>query len=533
MEGVQSDMATNMGMSIRSPYRAPTTHSEAFAHQPHSVCFRHPAIPSAQGNLLMILDGNDNAQGYLHHETARLACAIIAGNRWDGYLATSPTAPATDLPPHGLLTDEEYYFIVPYPTTPVMDSDSSASHQGASENPDPPQPTLPPGPYHYPVVPTFAEWVFPSGKLPGAWGTMAKRRPGVASTSDTTRSRDQSCRMTEAVEETDVAHIVPLAEEPWFTRNDMVRYGNKHASLRPGINDDANTMLLRADLHRSFDRRRFIFLPKKPGAIVTHVLESESLRDIYHNVQLNTTYIAPEYFFARFAWTILPLLKPFLARGQPRLLLIEGQPRWATSTECSDLADSPPKSRTASPTKKSRSRSKRTRADMEDELDSASHDSDYGPEPDYTHSYHRYAKRVRRGRSPTPRQYPVGTLAQLPPPRCPPTPPRSGESFLSPAPESVPCTLGDDPFGTEEGGINEAGVGESHDEYKTEHCPDAHPNPQTQTPVSLPQLRAMVSSHLRQERERSDPEERWEKDEAWLGSIVGKGRALDGTEIAR
>ena len=129
MEDSQSDMATSMSMSmsIRSPYRAPTTHSEAFAHEPHSVCFRHPAIPSAQGNLLMILDGNDNAQGYLHHETARLACAIIAGNRWDGYLATSPTAPATDLPPHGLLTGEEYYFIVPHPAKPVMDSSGERS----------------------------------------------------------------------------------------------------------------------------------------------------------------------------------------------------------------------------------------------------------------------------------------------------------------------------------------------------------------------------------------------------------------------
>jgi hypothetical protein len=62
---------------------------------------------------------------------------------------------------------------------------------------------------------------------------------------------------------TDVAHIVPLAEEVWFNKYDMIRCGNKHTSLRPGVNDDANTMLLRADLHRSLDKRRFTFLPKK------------------------------------------------------------------------------------------------------------------------------------------------------------------------------------------------------------------------------------------------------------------------------
>lgn len=114
-------------MRIRSPYRAPTTHPEEFAEEPHSVCFRHPAIPFAQGNLLMILDGNDNAQGYLHHETARIACAIIAGNRWDGYLATSPTATAINVPPHGLLTGEDYYFVVPHPAEASTDSSGQSS----------------------------------------------------------------------------------------------------------------------------------------------------------------------------------------------------------------------------------------------------------------------------------------------------------------------------------------------------------------------------------------------------------------------
>ncbi|KAL8974705.1 MAG: hypothetical protein Q9197_001074 [Variospora fuerteventurae] len=444
-----------MAMRIRSPYRAATTHSEEFANDPHSVCFRHPAIPYAQGNLLIILDGNDNAQGYLHHETARIACAIIAGNQWDGYLATSPTAAAIDVPPHGMLTGEDYYFIVPHPAeAPIESLGQSVSLAAlfgteltsrpaphASENTDS-QPNAPqPGPYHYPVVPSFREWVFPNGKLPGTWSTIAKRRsPGVASTSDTTRFRDQCCRMTETVEETDVAHIIPLAEEVWFMRNHMRRYGNKHASLRPGINDDANTMLLRADLHRSFDKRRFTFLPKKQGAVVTHVLESESLRDVYHNVELNTTYVAPEYFFARFAWTLLPLLQDFLRGGQPRLLLIQGQPQWTSAAECSNLANPPSKLLSGSPTKKSRSPTKRTRADMEDGQDYASQDSgdetisdDAMDEPQY-----HCAKRARRGRSPTPRQ---ATAAQLPPSHRPLTPPGSGGEFV-PSPGSVASTIG-------------------------------------------------------------------------------------------
>ncbi|KAL8905276.1 MAG: hypothetical protein Q9207_002747 [Kuettlingeria erythrocarpa] len=424
-------------MRIRSPYRAPATHCKEFAKEPHSVCFRHPAIPYAQGNLLIILDGNDSAPGYLHHETARIACAIIAGNRWDGYLTTSPTADAIDVPPHGLLTGEEYYFIVPHP--PETLPDRPASHPG--ENTAPMSTSSPPHPYHYPVVPTFGEWTFPNGRLPGTWSTIAKRRsPGIASTSDTTRSRDQCCRMTEAVEETDIAHIVPLAEESWFIRNDMIRYGNRHATSRPSINDDANTMLLRADLHRSFDKRRFTFLPKKPGAVVTHVLESESLRDIYHNVELNTIYIAPEYLLARFAWTLLPLLKGFLRRGQRRLLLVQGQAQWTSPTECLEMADPSPKSRSASPTKKNRSPSKRSRAETEDGQDCNGQNSDDETSSDgaIDQSQYRYAKRARRGRSPTPRQ---PTAAQLPSSHRPPTPPPSYKYTLSP--EFVSSTPGD------------------------------------------------------------------------------------------
>ena len=411
----------------------------------------------------------------------------------------------------------------------------TASHPGENIDLQPNAP--PPGPYHYPVVPTFGEWIFPSGKLPGTWNTIAKRRsPGVASTSDTTRSRDQCCRMTEAVEETDICHIVPVAEEPWFTRNDMIRYGNKHASSRPSINDEANTMLLRADLHRSFDKRRFTFLPKKQGVLVTHVLESESLRDIYHNVQLNTTYIAPEYFFARFAWTIFPLLKPFLRRGQRRLLLIQGQLQWASPAECSEFADPPSKSRSASPTKKNRSPSKRTRLEMEGGREYASQDSDSVPVPDAATdgAQYPYTKRARRGRSPTPRQ---STAASLPPSHRAPTPPRSGKCV--PSPESVSSTFGDaapDP----QVEIHKPGDGESRYCLGVGRSPGAQKSPWT--PIARPdksarmtprRLRAMISCHLVQERKRSDPEGQWEQHEAWLDNILRNGGALDSSEIDR
>ena len=65
------------------------------------IRFRHPGY--SEPNLLLMLFGFDSAQGSLHHETARLACALVANNRWDGYLSETPSGPPITVPPNGLL----------------------------------------------------------------------------------------------------------------------------------------------------------------------------------------------------------------------------------------------------------------------------------------------------------------------------------------------------------------------------------------------------------------------------------------------
>lgn len=102
-------------MHIRNPYRALTGQNQDFAPYPRGISFRHPAIPRKDGNVLFILGGHDSYQGFLHYEIARLACAIIAGNQWSGYLTRSPTGPPIDVAADGLLKDKDYYFVVPRP----------------------------------------------------------------------------------------------------------------------------------------------------------------------------------------------------------------------------------------------------------------------------------------------------------------------------------------------------------------------------------------------------------------------------------
>lgn len=43
-----------------------------------------------------------------------MACAIVAGNRWDGYLSVSATGPPIENTE--LLLGSDYYFIVPPPS---------------------------------------------------------------------------------------------------------------------------------------------------------------------------------------------------------------------------------------------------------------------------------------------------------------------------------------------------------------------------------------------------------------------------------
>lgn len=65
--------------------------------------------------------------------------------------------------------------------------------------------------------------------------------------------------MIEDFEGTDMAFIVTLVDEAWFLNDGMIRYDNKHNTIGAGINDDANMMLLRADLHRSLPRKRALW----------------------------------------------------------------------------------------------------------------------------------------------------------------------------------------------------------------------------------------------------------------------------------
>jgi HNH endonuclease len=105
----------------------------------------------------------------------------------------------------------------------------------------------------------------------------------------------------------------------------MGKYGREF--LR-NIDEPANILPLKVDLHRCFDKRWFAIIPKSmeisascSSQYVTHILSKEAaeLWPIYHNTLVQ--YLdenAHYYLFARFAWAILLQVKPFIIAGFSR-----------------------------------------------------------------------------------------------------------------------------------------------------------------------------------------------------------------------
>ncbi|KAL8724576.1 MAG: hypothetical protein Q9166_007871 [cf. Caloplaca sp. 2 TL-2023] len=316
------------------------------SQQPPWIIVRHPAY-LAPGNVLLRLPRIDSTNGAFHQETLRIACGIIAGNRWDGFFTEqSPQGPRISTTQLLLQGSDNYYFHLPN-----NDRDTSP----------------------YPVVPSFAEWSFPHGNLPLSW-TFSPENPNLpvhraASNTDIAIiARDGSCRMTQQQEGCEVAHLCPKVEKQWFIGNSMTEYTRDNRITGLGaISDTSNLLLLRKDLHFLLDKAKFAFVPKaatgdEPAKMVVHILvPSQELTWLFHNVELQPIDgVAPEFLLTRFAWAIFPLFANFMVTNTPRRVrLSTGVIRTATIKECQTfLSPSQDPSESQSSAKRQRSQSR-------------------------------------------------------------------------------------------------------------------------------------------------------------------------------
>jgi hypothetical protein len=237
--------------------RAPTQPPSPPQHRQLQILFRHPGYDDGNNVLfkLQAPDTDGDGQPGLFAQFAIDACAIIAGNRAGrGWLSLSRDGSAP-IDPTSTLRKRSYYF-----------------HLDAADAVDDP----------YAIVPNFRQWSYPHDHLPLHWQQLASHSNSSSSgitlaPSNLTTAllmRDGSCRLSGCREQLQVAHVVPQSELDWWRANDMSRYNTGSSAT---LDDTANALLLRADLHIAFDKPRVAFVPKPviDGSmrLVAHLLD--------------------------------------------------------------------------------------------------------------------------------------------------------------------------------------------------------------------------------------------------------------------
>lgn len=303
-------------MATQDPQRFDTPQTDS-AHLVlrEKIRFCHPGYREPRNTLLVLprVDPATTSLFGIHHRTALVACQIIANNAFNtGHFTLDKDGrQRANVPPDGILTDRIYYFIVGdgpsmpmFP--PILISASTNSF-------------LPPG--QYPVVPSFRDWEFPHARIPHPWSQVPIEFPPAMG----------RCAVTNFSICLEEAHLIPKEEATWYTRNGMNLYGEDLGD----IDGPFNLVPLRSDIHKCFDNRWFAIVPKVTGTevattttsspqYVTHIFSSRASEywPTYHNtrVQCLKTH-SPPYIFARFAWTVLLHVKPFINSGDSRHII--------------------------------------------------------------------------------------------------------------------------------------------------------------------------------------------------------------------
>jgi hypothetical protein len=138
------------------------------------------------------------------------------------------------------------------------------------------------------------------------------------------RQRDNTCRVTAFESGTEVAHLIPEHEKQWFLANSMSMWNTDGTlDLDHVLRDLSNAVLLRSDIHTSFDQRKFVFFPKDAEGFALHMLgPTPDIGQLYHNTRVKIPKCRLEFLFARFAWSIFPFLVGFLNRPGPSRLVV-------------------------------------------------------------------------------------------------------------------------------------------------------------------------------------------------------------------
>lgn len=126
------------------------------------------------------------------------------------------------------------------------------------------------------------------------------------------------------------------------------------------VDDMANAVALRQDVHTELDNGTFIFV-RKQGKWVSHFLRpTRGLGPEYHNVPVDMPAAVSEAFvFANIAIAMLPRISNFLIRGEKRKVIVKRgndptQVIEMTGTDIRTMLDQSKRQRSKSPRKRQR-----------------------------------------------------------------------------------------------------------------------------------------------------------------------------------
>ena len=102
------------------------------------------------------------------------------------------------------------------------------------------------------------------------------------------------------------ARLVPKEQAGWFNYNKMSQYNRR--GVLTGINDVANGVCLRSDVHDCLNRHGFVFFPTNEGKFVAYIignLEDDYAVLLHRRPVMIHERVAEEFIYARFAYAFI------------------------------------------------------------------------------------------------------------------------------------------------------------------------------------------------------------------------------------
>ncbi|TBU27572.1 hypothetical protein BD309DRAFT_604981 [Dichomitus squalens] len=170
----------------------------------------------------------------------------------------------------------------------------------------------------YPIVGDMTAWRFPES-IPSHWirNRSVEEQSELydnefnssSSMSTAVLEEDKRCIITRYRQSCENARLVPQDQGDWFYANDMSDYNL--AGHRTGVNDVANGVTLRSDVHRCLDRHSFVFYPVDGGRFAAYFVRrgDAEYAELFHRRPVDMPIrVSDQFLYARFAYTVINLL---------------------------------------------------------------------------------------------------------------------------------------------------------------------------------------------------------------------------------